>query len=151
MLPKFSLFVVHCLYGLRCYVCVVFDNLIAVMSVWGKLLFCAITCIVAHSFCFLLGFSGIKCILEMWYLYAAVLCSMGWFDVNLTVLSVVVDFRYIYTLRLYFYIFLHIFNNTLLLFILILHLSIHVKNNCFNFSAWFVQSCRYSKLWTLVG
>jgi hypothetical protein len=43
----------------------------------GKLLFLAICCIVSHSFCVLPAVRGSECILWMWYLKAAVLCSMG--------------------------------------------------------------------------
>jgi hypothetical protein len=43
----------------------------------GKLLFLAICCIVSHSFCFLATVRGSECILWMWYLKVAVLCSMG--------------------------------------------------------------------------
>ena len=50
------------------------------MSVWGELLFCAISCIVAHSFCFLWDVSSTMCILAMWCLYAAILCSIGWLN-----------------------------------------------------------------------
>ena len=80
MLYRFSFLVVHCLYGLCLYVCVVFGGLIAVcMSVCGKLLFCAINCIVAHSFFFFLlcSVSGSECFLVLCSLYAAVLRSIG--------------------------------------------------------------------------
>jgi hypothetical protein len=42
-----------------------------------KLLFFAICYIASHSFCILVVVRGSECILVMWYLSAAVLCSMG--------------------------------------------------------------------------
>jgi hypothetical protein len=50
----------------------------------GKLFFLAIRCIVSHSFCFVAVVRGSECILVMWYLSAAVLCSVGWFERKLT-------------------------------------------------------------------
>jgi hypothetical protein len=58
------------------------------------LLLFAICCIVSHSFCFLAVVKGSECILVMWYLSVAVLCSMGWFERKLMVVSVVVGFQY---------------------------------------------------------
>ena len=46
-----------------------------------------------HSFCFLFDVSGSECILVMQYLNAAFLCSIGWFEKKLIVLSVVLGFR----------------------------------------------------------
>jgi len=56
------------------------------------LLFCAISCINVH-FLFLSGFSGSECILVMCYLNAATLCSLGWFEKKLKVVSLVVGLR----------------------------------------------------------
>ena len=42
----------------------------------GKLLFLAIDCIISHSVCFLSGLRGKECILVMWNLKTAILCSM---------------------------------------------------------------------------
>ena len=64
------------------------------MSVWGKLMFCAIGCMFVHSFCFLWGVSGSECILATCCLYAAILFSIGWFEEKLIVVFVVVGFRY---------------------------------------------------------
>jgi hypothetical protein len=50
-------------------------------------------CIVSHSFCFLAVVKGSECILVIWYLRAAVLCSMGWFERKFIVLAVV-GFQY---------------------------------------------------------
>jgi hypothetical protein len=44
-------------------------------------------CIIFHSFCFFSAVSGKRCILVMWYLKAAVLCSKGWSDLNLVVVD----------------------------------------------------------------
>ena len=68
-------------------------------SVCGKT-FWAISCINVHSFCFLLGVSGRECILVMWCRNAATLCSTGWFERKLIVLSVVVRLRYMPLSRL---------------------------------------------------
>jgi hypothetical protein len=46
----------------------------------GKLLLLAIVCIMPHSFCFFSGLSVRDCILEMWNLRAAILCSTGWLE-----------------------------------------------------------------------
>ena len=44
---------------------------------YGKLLFFAIDCIISHSICFLSGSRDKECILVMWNLKVAILCSMG--------------------------------------------------------------------------
>ena len=62
-------------------------------SFCGKLLFRAISCINVHSFCFLFDVSGRECILVVWCLTAETLCSTGWFERKLMVLSVVVRLR----------------------------------------------------------
>jgi hypothetical protein len=59
----------------------------------GKLLIFAIGCIYVHSFCLFFGVNGRECILVLWYLKAAILCSMGWFRKKLVVASVVIGFR----------------------------------------------------------
>jgi hypothetical protein len=59
-------------------------------SFCGKLLFCAIICINVPSFCFLFGVSRRECILIMWWLNAATLCSMGWYERKMVFVSVVV-------------------------------------------------------------
>jgi uncharacterized membrane protein len=48
--------------------------------------------IIFHSFCFFSAVSGRVCILVMWCLKAAVVCSKGWLDSKLMVVSVVVSF-----------------------------------------------------------
>jgi ABC-type cobalamin transport system permease subunit len=58
------------------------------------MLFLAIVCIISHSFCFFSESNGRQCILEMWNLKAAILCSIGWLEWKLVVVSVVVDFLY---------------------------------------------------------
>jgi hypothetical protein len=60
----------------------------------GKLFLVARCCIVFHSFCFFSDVSGRRCILVIWYLKAAVLCSNGWLDSKLIFVSVVVGFLY---------------------------------------------------------
>ena len=47
------------------------------MSFSGKLLFCAIDCISFHSVGCLSFVSGTRCVLDTWFRYAAVSCSMG--------------------------------------------------------------------------
>jgi hypothetical protein len=59
---------------------------------FGKL-FLAIICIVVHYFCFFFGVKVIEYIWAMWYLRAAILSSMGWFDRILIVVSVLVGLR----------------------------------------------------------
>ena len=46
-----------------CYVCVVTRSLVFSICVFGKLLDCAVYCIMVLSFCFLLGVSGSEDIL----------------------------------------------------------------------------------------
>jgi len=58
------------------------------------LLFFATVCIIPHSFCFFSAFSRRQCILEIWNLKAAILCSVGWLEWKLIVVSVVVGFLY---------------------------------------------------------
>jgi len=58
-----------------------------------KLLFLAISCIDVHSFCLFFGVKGGECILVIWYLKSAILCSMGWIEKKLMVVSVVTGFR----------------------------------------------------------
>jgi len=70
-----------------------------VMSFSGKM-FHAMACIVFHSDCCLSVVSGSDCILVMWYQKAAILCSVGWLDRKLIVVSVVVGFRHISISRL---------------------------------------------------
>jgi hypothetical protein len=65
----------------------------------GKLFSVDMCCIILHSFCFFSAVSGRRCILVMWYLKAAVLCSKGLLDWKLIVVSVVVGFLYISILR----------------------------------------------------
>jgi hypothetical protein len=50
-------------------------------------------CSTVHSFCFLSGVSGSECIRVMQYLYGTVLCSVGWFEKKLVVVSVLMGFR----------------------------------------------------------
>jgi len=57
------------------------------ISVYGKLLVCVMYCIMVHSFCCLLGVS--ECIVVMLYLNVAILCSVGWFEQKLMVVSVI--------------------------------------------------------------
>ena len=71
-----------------------------VVSFLGKLLFCAMACIVFHSACCLSIVSGSEYILVIWYWYAAMLCSVGWLDRKLIVVLVVVVFRCISISRL---------------------------------------------------
>jgi len=49
-------------------------------------------CIMVHSFCFLSDVSGSECILVMQYLNAAILCSIGWSEKKLMVVSVLLGF-----------------------------------------------------------
>jgi hypothetical protein len=63
------------------------------ICVFGKLLDCAVYCIMVHSLCFLLCVSGSEIILLMKYRRAAILYSIGWFEEKYMVLSVVVGFR----------------------------------------------------------
>jgi len=58
------------------------------------LLFLAIDYIINYSFCLFSRSSSRECILEMWHLRAAILCSMVWLEKKLIVVSVVVGFRY---------------------------------------------------------
>ena len=62
-------------------------------SCCGKLLFLAVGCIDVHSFCFFFVVNGRECILLIWYLKAAILCSMGLFEKKLLVLSVMAGLR----------------------------------------------------------
>jgi len=64
-------------------------------SFCGKLLFCAISCINVHSFCFLFGVSGRDFIPVMWCLTAETVRSMEWFERKLMVVSIVIGLRYI--------------------------------------------------------
>jgi hypothetical protein len=59
-----------------CFVC----KFIVCSRCYGKLLFLAVCCIVSHSFCLLVVVRGSECILVMWYLSTAGLCSVGWFE-----------------------------------------------------------------------
>ena len=63
------------------------------ICVFGKLLDCAVYCIMVHSLCFLLCVSGSELILLMKYINAAILCSIGWFEEKYMVVSVVVGFQ----------------------------------------------------------
>ena len=58
-----------------------------------KLLFLAISCISVHSFYLFLGVNGRECNLVIWYLKAAIFCSMWWFEKKLMIVSVVIGFR----------------------------------------------------------
>jgi len=69
-------------------------------SFCGKLLFRAIICINIHSFCFLFGVNRRECIQVMWYMKAAILCTMGWFEKKFMFVSVVVGLRNMYISRL---------------------------------------------------
>ena len=71
-------------------------------EIWGVSITFAIVYMIFHSVCFLSGFSGRECIRERQYLYAAVLCSIGWFDVWRMVVPVVVGFLYILISRCVF-------------------------------------------------
>ena len=55
------------------------------LSVYGRLLTCDKCCVMFHSFCS--NESGSKCMHVMKYLYAALLCTVGWFEEKLVVLS----------------------------------------------------------------
>ena len=66
--------------------------LAAVVDEMGLFLFCAIDCINFHSVCCLSFVSSNETILVTWYPYAAVLCTVGWLDKKLMVVSVVVGF-----------------------------------------------------------
>jgi hypothetical protein len=77
------------LVGFFCCVC----RFVLCRRFCGKLLFVIISCINFHSFCFLCGVHGSKCILVIWYLKAATLCSTGRFERKLMVVSVVVGLR----------------------------------------------------------
>jgi hypothetical protein len=72
--------------------CVVFVVLISVIGFVGN--FVAMCCI-NFTLCFFSAVSGRRCILATWYLKAVVLCSNGWLDWKLIVVSVVVGFLYI--------------------------------------------------------
>ena len=65
------------------------------MSFTGKLLFRAQVCIVSHSICCL---SAVGSVDMIWY--AAILCSAGWLEQKLIVVSVVVGFRHMSVSRL---------------------------------------------------
>ena len=91
ILHWFSFLVVRCLSGFSRYVCFTWGFSCS-MSVRGKILLCANSFIVANSLCFLWGITSSECILLMWCLYAAILCSVGWFEEKLIVVSVVVSF-----------------------------------------------------------
>ena len=93
ILPSFSFLVVHYLSGFCRYICFVWW-FSCCMSVWWMLLFFASSFIVANSLCFLWGTTSSECILVMWCLYAAILCSIGWFEKKLIVVSMEVIFRY---------------------------------------------------------
>ena len=64
-----------------------------VMSFPGKFFFSAVVCIVFHSVCCLSIISGSACILVICRQYAVILCSKGWLDMKLIVVSFVVGFR----------------------------------------------------------
>jgi hypothetical protein len=51
-------------------------------------------CIMVHYFCFLSGVSGSECIIVTYYLNAAILCSIEWFEKKLVVASVLVGPRF---------------------------------------------------------
>ena len=53
----------HCFFPVFC---AVFDGLVFVEGFCRRLLFHAVSCINVHSFSFLIGVSGRKCILAMW-------------------------------------------------------------------------------------
>jgi hypothetical protein len=57
---------------------------------------CLWLCVVLSSilFCFFSAVSGRRCILVMWCLKVAVLCSKGWLDSKFMVVSAVVGFLY---------------------------------------------------------
>ena len=86
---------------------------------------------VVHSFCFLLDVSGIECILEILYLYAAVLYSMDRFDVKLIVVSVVVGFRYMSVSR--FSVFLIISKSRKLILVLVSCVELSCMSLCTRF------------------
>ena len=65
-----------CVWSILCFIC----RFNFCRRFCGELLFLAIVCIIFHSFCFFFGSSGIEYILEMWYLKATILCSVGWFE-----------------------------------------------------------------------
>ena len=58
-----------------------------------KLLVLAISCNDVHSLSLFFGVNGRECILVIWYLKSAILCSMGWIEKKLMVVSVVIGFR----------------------------------------------------------
>jgi len=66
-------------------------------SLWstcdGTSLFFPIVFMVSHSLCLLSWSSGKLYILFMWCRYAAIFCSVGWFDWKFIVVSVAVGFR----------------------------------------------------------
>jgi hypothetical protein len=80
-------------------VCVLFSVLVRIlfMVCVGYLLFFAIVLMIFHSVSFLVCVSGNVVMRVIMCLYAAILCSCGWFDVLYTVVSVVVGFRYMST------------------------------------------------------
>ena len=61
------------------------------------MLLCAIDFIAFYSVCCLCVINGKDCILVIRYRYAASLCSLGWLDMKLMVVFVVVGFLYIST------------------------------------------------------
>ena len=68
--------------------CVLFVVLVSVVGFVGNCFFVALCCIIFYCFCFFSAVSGRRCILVMWYLKAIVLCSKGWLDSKLIVVSV---------------------------------------------------------------
>jgi hypothetical protein len=70
---------VHVLYFLlvcSCFLCL-FDGLVFVESFIESYYFVQLVILTSILFSFLIGVNGKKCILVMWNLKAAILCSMG--------------------------------------------------------------------------
>jgi hypothetical protein len=72
--------------------CVLFVVLISVVGFVGSCSYWQCVVLSSNLFVFFSPVSGRRCILVIWYLKAAVLCSKGWLDSKLIVVSVVVGF-----------------------------------------------------------
>ena len=73
------------------FFCVVFDGLVFV-EVFVRNYFVQLVVLLSILFVFSLVLMR-ECILVKWYLKAASLCSMGWFEKKLMVVSVIVGLR----------------------------------------------------------
>jgi len=71
--PESIFFLSRFLRSVLCCIC----RFILWSRCFGKVLLLAIVYIISHSLCLFSGFNGRECILDMWNLKAAILCSIG--------------------------------------------------------------------------